>query len=76
MRLKRQNFYAKFFYAGRVSFAIDAAASHVNHFVALRAQFPQHLHPLHVGAVTVGMRQHLVYHQNIQRCVRLSDGTV
>jgi hypothetical protein len=35
--------------------------------VPLRAQFAQHLHPLHVRPVPIGMRHHFVYHQNVQR---------
>jgi hypothetical protein len=42
-----------------------SAACHLNHVLALRTHFPEHLHPLNIGAVTVRMRQHFMHHQDI-----------
>jgi hypothetical protein len=58
--------YPQRLHASGLSLAIHAAARDTHDFVPLRAQLAQHLHPLQVRPVTIRMRQHFVYHQNVQ----------
>ncbi len=56
----REDFDSEAFERRGLAGAIYSAAGDVGDLVALGAKFFEHLHPLQVGAVTIGVRKHLM----------------